>query len=115
MDLEIKVDNQKYARIGQNKASEGIKSIQHEGLLTASQTKGQNEHHFITLGKISEQEKVEIIKLGFQRNQEKKISLKNYYQGKGESTLFQWKGYQIKYDTIRKTKVYQQLKFGLRR
>lgn len=101
MDLEIKVDNQKYARIGQNKASEAIKSIP--------------QVQFITLGNISEQEKVEIIKLGFQRNQEKKISLKNYYQGKGESTLFQWKGYQIKYDTIRKTKVYQQLKFGLRR
>jgi hypothetical protein len=109
IDLETKIDNQKYVRRGQNKASENIKSIPQEDYTTASQTKGQNEHHFITLGKISEQEKVEIIKLGFQRNQKKKISLKNYYQGKGESTLFEWKGYQIKYDTIRKTKVYQQL------
>jgi len=38
--------------------------------------------------------------------------LKKYYEGKGEDTLFEWKGYQIKYDTIRKTKVYQQLKFS---
>ena len=51
--------------------------------ITATQTKGQNDHNFITLRKISEQEKVDIIKLGVQRNQEKKISLKNYYQGKG--------------------------------
>jgi hypothetical protein len=77
--------------------------------ITATQTKGQNDPNFITLGKISEQAKVEITKLGFQRTQEKKISLKNYYQGKGKFTLFEWKEYQIKYDTIRKTKVYQQL------
>lgn len=56
-----------------------------------------------------EQEKVEIIELGFQLNKEGKLSLKKYYEGKGEDTLFEWKGYQIKYDSIRKTKVYQQL------
>lgn len=78
--------------------------------ITATQTKGQNDHNFITLGKISEQAKVEITKLGFQRTQEKKISLKNYYQGKGEFTLFEWKGHQIKYEAIRKTKLYKQLK-----
>ena len=78
--------------------------------ITATQTKGQNDPNFVTLEKISEQEKVEIIKLGFQRNQEKKISLKKYYEGKGEFTLFEWKGYQIKYEAIRKTKLYKQLK-----
>ena len=77
--------------------------------ITATQTKGQNDPNFVTLEKISEQEKVDIIKLGFQLNQDGKISLKNYYQGKKEFTLFQWKGYQIKYDTIRRTKLYQQL------
>jgi len=76
--------------------------------INAIQTKGQNDHNFITLGKISEQEKIEIIKLGFQRNQEEKISLKKYYEGKRESTLFESKGYQIKYDTTRKTKLYLQ-------
>ena len=110
IDLKIKIENQKYVRRGQNKAFEDIKSIQQEDSTT--QTKTQNEHNFITLGNISEQEKVEIIQLGFQRNQEKKISLKKYYEGKGEYTLFEWKRYQIKYDTIRKTKLYQQLKFG---
>ena len=69
-------------------------------------------HNFITLRKISKQEKNDIIKLGFRLNQEGRISLKKYYEGKGEDTLFEWKGYQIKYDTIRKTKLYQQLKFS---
>jgi hypothetical protein len=92
IDLEPKVENPKSARRGQ--------------------TKVQNDHNFITLGKISEQEKFEIIKLGFQLNQDGKISLKKYYEEKGEHTLFESKGYQIKYDTIRKTQLYQQLKFG---
>ena len=109
IDLETKAENQKYVRRGQNKASEDIKGVQQEYYIAATQTKGQNDHNFITLGKISEQEKVEIIKVGFQRNQDKKISLKKYYQGKGKYTLFESKGYQIKYDTIRRTKLYQQL------
>jgi hypothetical protein len=41
----------------------------------------QNKANFITLGKISEQQKIEIIQKGFQLNQEDKISLKEYYQG----------------------------------
>lgn len=112
IDLETMVENPKYVRRRQNKAFEDTKSIQQENYASATQTKAQNEHNFITLGKISEQEKIEIIKLGFQLNQEGKISLKKYYEGKGEFTLFEWKGYQFKYDTIRKTKVYQQLKFS---
>ena len=113
IDLETKAENQKYVRRGQNKAFEDIKSIQQEDC--ATQIKAQNEHNLITLGKILEQEKFEIIELGFRLNQEGKISLKKYYEGKGEDTLFESKGYQIKYDTIRKTKLYQQLKFGLGR
>jgi hypothetical protein len=109
IDLETKIENPKYARRKQNKASEAIKSIPEED----SQAKAETEDNFISLGKISEQEKVDIIQLGFQLNGEGKISLKKYYEGKGESTLFEWKGYQIKYDTIRKSKLYQQLKFGL--
>jgi hypothetical protein len=45
---------------------------------------------------------------------ELKPILKKYYEGKREYTLFEWKGYQIKYDTIRKTKLYQQLTFECR-
>jgi len=63
------------------------------------------------LGKISEEEKIEIIQTGFQLNQEGKISLKKYYESTDSNSLFQSKGYKIKYETIRRTKLYQQLKF----
>ena len=69
------------------------------------------QQNFVTLGKISEQEKIEIIKLGFQLNQEGKISLKKYYEGLSEAnSLFQLKGYSLKYESIRRTKLYKQLK-----
>ena len=79
-------------------------------ILSLNQEKALNEPNFITLGKISEEEKIEIIQLGFQLNQEGKISLKKYYEGTGESSLFQLKGYSIKYEAIRKNKFYQSLK-----
>lgn len=72
--------------------------------------KGPNEQNFIILSKISEEERVEIIKLGFQLNQQGKISLKKYYETIQEYSLFQLKGYNIKYEAIRKNKLYQQLK-----
>ena len=53
------------------------------------------------MGKISEQERVEIIKKGFQLQAEGKISLKKYYQSTDPDSLFQSKGYSIKYDSIR--------------
>lgn len=59
-----------------------------------------NGSNFITFGKISEQEKVEIIKEGFRLNQENEISLKNYYEGKEKSILFESKGYSLKHETI---------------
>jgi len=66
--------------------------------------------NFIHLSQVSEQHKREIIKTGFRLNQERKISLKKYYEGIGKNTLVQLKGYQIKYESIRHTKLYQQLK-----
>jgi hypothetical protein len=72
--------------------------------------KGQNGSNFITLSQISEQEKIEIIKTGFRINQEGKISLKKYYESTAEYSLFQLKGYSIKYESIRRTPLYQQLK-----
>jgi len=62
------------------------------------------------MGKISEEDKIQIIKTGFRLNQEGKISLKKYYESTDSNSLFQLKGYQIKYETIRRTKLYQQLK-----
>jgi len=62
------------------------------------------------LGRIPEQERIEIIQRGFQLQAEGKISLKKYYEGTETDSLFQWKGYNLKYEAIRKTKFYQQLK-----
>ena len=39
-----------------------------------------------------------------------KISLKKYYESTDTNNLFQLKEYNIKYSTIQKTKLYQQLK-----
>ncbi len=72
--------------------------------------KGPNEHNFITLGKISDEEKIKIIKTGFQFQVESKISLKKYYESTQQHSLFQSKGYSIKYETVRRTKLYQDLK-----
>ena len=78
--------------------------------LSSRQKQMENESNFKTLGKISEEERIEIIQTGFQLNQEGKISLKKYYEGTEEYSLFQLRGYSIKYESIRRTKLYQQLK-----
>jgi hypothetical protein len=62
--------------------------------------KTQNEHNFITLGKISKDEKPEILQRGFQLNQQGKIFLKKYYERRQKFSLFPLKGYSIKYETI---------------
>jgi len=62
------------------------------------------------LGKISEEEKIEIIKLVFQLQAEGKISLKKYYESTDPNSLFQFKGYSVKYESIRRTTLYQKLK-----
>ena len=78
--------------------------------ISSNQQKGLNGSNFITLGKISEQERIEIIQRGFQLQAEGKISLKKYYESKDPNSLFQSKRYSIKYESIRRTKLYQQLK-----
>ena len=86
-----------------------LSSTQHYNL-SSDQSKAQNSLHFITLSQISEQEKIEIIQKGFQLQSEGRISLKKYYEGTDPNSLFQSKGYSIKYETIRRTKLYQSLK-----
>ena len=71
-----------------------VKSI----ILSSNTKQAQNEHNFITLGKITEPEKIEIIKRGFQLQNEGKIALKKYYETTQEYSLFQFKGYNIKYE-----------------
>ena len=78
--------------------------------ISSNQEKAQNRLNFITLGTISEQEKIEIIQTGFQLQAEGKISLKKYYESTDPNSLFQSKGYSIKYESIRRTKLYQSLK-----
>jgi len=61
-------------------------------------------------GKISEEDKIEIIQTGFQLQAEGKISLKKYYEGVSEAnSLFQLRGYRIKYESIRRIKLYSKL------
>jgi hypothetical protein len=78
--------------------------------LPSNQEKGLNGENFIPLGKISEEDKIQIIKTGFRLNQEGKISLKKYYDSTDPYSLFQSKGYSMKYEVIRKTNLYKQLK-----
>ena len=79
-------------------------------ILSSNQEKGLNGSNFTTLGKISEDEQIEIIKLGFQLQAEGRIFLKKYYESTDLDSLFQWKGYCIKYKTIRCKRLFQQLK-----
>ncbi len=57
----------------------------------------QNEANFKTVGKISEAEKINIIKTWFRLKDDGGISFQKYYEGTGNDTLFQLRGYQIKY------------------
>jgi hypothetical protein len=79
-------------------------------ILSSNQNKPLNEPNFITLGNLSEEEKIEIIQRGFQLNQQGKISLKKYYESTDTNSLFQAKGYSIKYESLRKNDLYKQLK-----
>ena len=77
---------------------------------SSNQKEAQNRSYFITLKKISEDEQNEIIKLGFQLQAQRRISLKKYYESTDPYSLFQSKGYSTKYEAIRKTDLYKQLK-----
>ena len=66
-------------------------SFQSQQILSLKQNQAQNGPNFVTLGKISEPEKIEIIKRGFQLQAEGKISLKKYYESTDQYSLFEWK------------------------
>ena len=78
----------------------------------SNEEKGLRGSNFITLGKTPKEDRIEIIKTGFERQAEGIISLKEYYESTDPYSLFQLKGYSIKYETIRRTKLYQQLKLS---
>ena len=64
----------------------------------------------MTFKRISEEEWLEIIRRGFQLQAQEPISLKKYYESKSPNSLFQLKGYSIKYESIRRTSLYKSLK-----
>ena len=106
----IDIENYDFIDFNINITTVSYSFISQQYSLSLNQNELQNRANFITLGKILEQEKIEIIKLGFQLNQEGKISLKKYYESTDPYSLFQLKGYNIKYESIRRTKLYQNLK-----
>lgn len=67
---------------------------------------------FVPLNQLSEDEKRDIIKMGFQLHNDGRITLKDYYQGTEELSLFQLRGYKLKYESIRRTKLYSELKLN---
>ena len=71
---------------------------------------GKDRNDFTTLSKLSEEEKAEIMQLSFQLQAEGKISLKQYYESYDKYSLSRLKGYRIKFESIRKNKLYQKLK-----
>ena len=87
-----------------------VTPLSHSQNIPSNQEKGLQGANFNTLGKISEQERIEIIQRGFQLQAEGKISLKKYYESADQNSLFQFKGYSIKYESIRRTTLYQKLK-----
>ena len=109
IQLESKLENPKYALSESSQPLKSSKTIQQDDY-TFEVEKGPNDQNFIILSKIPEEERVEIIKLDFQLNQEGKISLKKYYESKDTNSLFQIHGYCLKYESIRRTSIYKSLK-----
>jgi hypothetical protein len=77
---------------------------------TQNEFSSQNKLNFKDLGEISEDKKIDIIKTEFRLKNDEKISFKKNYKGTKPYSLLQLRAYQIKYETIRRTKFYQNLK-----
>ena len=65
---------------------------------------------FKTPQEIVDKELTKSIKIGFQLNKDKKIPLKEYYEGTGEHSLYKLAGINIKFETIRQKDLYKELK-----
>lgn len=87
---------------GPFKAPEEQKNLK-EGNSTLNSKKGD----FKAFKEISEKEQIEVILRGFRLQNEEQIILKDYYEG---DFLFKWKGYNLKYETIRRNALFQKLK-----
>ena len=59
-------------------------------------TPSNQQSNFVGVANLFEADKIESSKLGCQRNQKGKVSLKKYYQSTEECSLFKLKRYSIK-------------------
>ena len=103
--------NFKYALSKPLQPLESSKTIQQGDSSLGSETGvySKGNHPFRVLSQISEEDLKNIIQEVFQLQAEGRISLKKYYESTDPDSLFQSKGYSIKYESIRRTKLYQQL------
>lgn len=65
---------------------------------------------FKTIKEIPNEEFAEIIREGFSLQTENEITLKEYYEGEGEFTLFSFKNFKMKYDSVRRAAIYKKEK-----
>jgi hypothetical protein len=72
-----------------------------------NETKNSKDSGFRSLAQIPDPEKIEIIKKAFEFESEGEISLRDFYEGDDELSLSQWKGYQIKFQNIKRSKIYK--------
>jgi len=101
---EVNLDIDKYNKVN----IEHLKSFQSNIPPVATK-----HSYFENLKNISDEEKKEIIQKGFQLQAKKSLSLKEYYEGDNEESLINFKSYRIKYESIRRTKLYKDLKLAL--
>ena len=87
------------------------KKIQHlENSQSNTPLPDTDDSTFQNLKNISDTEKQEIIQKGFELQAEGIISLRDYYEGDQKNTLLNLKGYRIKYESVRRTKLYKLFK-----
>jgi hypothetical protein len=80
-NLEMKTDRKMLSKAPRSPKKVSSRSQQ---IYLPSSNKDQNGSNFIPLGKISEEDSIEIIKTGFRLNQEREISWKKYYESTDE-------------------------------
>ena len=68
-------------------------------------SQNSSQLNFQNLKEIPDEEKREIIKKGLELQRKNLISLKDYYEGDCEESLIQFKGYRVKYENIRRTRI----------
>ena len=76
---------------------------------TINENTHEYESNFVLFKSLTEEEQIDLIRTGFE-NQSNGLSLKEYYEGTNKNSLFDLKGYSLKYDTIRRSNLYKRLK-----